>query len=277
MKGNELLLSMLGFSRVERMTVASVCSLTQRRPRGYAVLPNDSSQIADIVLVDADDPHALDAWYASTACKQGRPALFIARNTAELPDVRYSMQRANFSARLVRMLDQIVMREYRYLPDTMVGEDTGSQLALSGIRNMAPPRPTQSKGGRPRVLVVDDALVVRTQMHALLEMHRVQAVLAADAEQAISMMQVAEPFAMVFLDVVLPGMDGYAACRKLKSIDRDVPIVMLTGRDSPFDKIRGVMAGCNRYLTKPVDVEDLTRVLYEFLEKDLPVPHGMRV
>ena len=276
MKGNELLLSMLGFSRVERMTVASVCSLTQRRPRGYAVLPNDSTQTADIVLVDADDPSALNAWYASDACTQGRPSLMIARNSSQLTDARYTMQRANFSARLVRMLDTIVMHEYRYMPDTMVGEETGSQVALSGIRNMAPPRPTQTKGGRPRVLVVDDALVVRTQMHALLEMHKVQTVLAADAEQAISMMQVAEPFAMVFLDVVLPGMDGYAACRKLKSIDREVPIIMLTGRDSPFDKIRGVMAGCNRYLTKPVSVEDLTRVLYEFLEMDLPA-HALRI
>lgn len=277
MKGNEFLLCMFGFSRVERMTVASVCSLTQRRSRGYAVLPIESTQVADIALVDADDPRAIDAWHASLSCAQGRPALMIARNPDGVPDARYAMQRANFSARLIRMLDQIVVHEYRYMPDTVVGEVTGAHVAVNGTRGLTPPQPAASKGGRPRVLVVDDALVVRTQMHALLEMHRVQAVLASDAEQAISMMQVAAPFALVFLDVVLPGMDGYAACRRLKNIDRDVPIVMLTGRDSPFDKIRGVMAGCNRYLTKPVSVDELTRVLYEFLEKDLPAPQALRV
>jgi two-component system cell cycle response regulator len=264
---HEFRLSLFGFNRVERMTVTSVCSLTQRRERGYAVLPGERNNDAHIALVDVDDAAARDQWRQSLPCQQGRPALMIGRDAAALQTVRYGLPRANFASRLVKLLDQITIREFQFMPGVMVGDNAPTVPAVGGNAFVEPVRASMLSKGRSRVLVVDDALVVRTQMRALLDLHKVEAVLAPDAEQAVQLMQTHGPFSLVFLDVVLPGMDGYAACRKLKSIDRDVPVIMLTGKDSAFDKIRGVMAGCNRYLTKPVAVEALSKVLQEYLEK----------
>ncbi|MBC7982466.1 MAG: response regulator [Candidatus Obscuribacterales bacterium] len=265
MKGNEFLLGIIGLSRVERMTVTSVCSLTQSRPRGYAVLPPERSQDADILLIDADDVAARNSWRESPLFKQGRPALMISRDANALGTASYSLPRANFASRLVKILDQIAIREFHYFPNAVVGDNVAIDPAL----NVPAARSMRFDPNRPRVLVVDDALVVRTQMRSLLALHHLDAELVPDAERALALMQL-NRYAMVFLDVVMAGMDGYTACRRMKHIDRHVPIIMLTGRDSAFDKVRGVMAGCNRYLTKPIAVEALSKVLEEYLAKELP-------
>jgi twitching motility two-component system response regulator PilG len=73
--------------------------------------------------------------------------------------------------------------------------------------------------------------------------------------------------------VVLPGIDGYQVCKLIKSNKQAVKrtaVVMLTSRSSPFDKLRGSLAGCDEYLTKPVDENHLLEVISKFL------PQGAR-
>lgn len=259
MKGAEFLLGILGLSRVERMTVASVCSLTQSRPRGYTVLPQERSADADITLVDADDAAARMQWERSPAHLSGRPALMISRDPALAAQQPYALPRTNFAARLIKLLDQITIREFKFVPELVVSDTH----ALDGALGLSAPATPQS-AGLPRALVIDDSVVVRTKMRALLELHGMHADLAEDAEQGLAFLRV-NRYEIVFLDVVLPGVDGYNACRQMKAGGKDgPPIVMLTSRDSAFDKIRGVMAGCNRYLTKPIAVDALHRVLDEF-------------
>jgi twitching motility two-component system response regulator PilG len=69
------------------------------------------------------------------------------------------------------------------------------------------------------------------------------------------------------MDVVMPGVDGYEGCREIKRLQRRqvLPVVMLTSKSSPFDRIRGRMAGCDAYLAKPVDDEELKHVLARVL------------
>ena len=261
MKSAEFGLGILGLSRIERMTVTSVCALTHSRPRGYAVLPEERGAEADIMLVDADDPRACGLWESSPMRRSGRPALMISRDPNTIGSQPYALPRTNFASRLIKLLDQITIREFKFMPDVIVSDTNvlDGGLGLSMRKAVAPSAST------PRVLVVDDSVVVRTKMRTLLELHGMHADLAADAEQGLALMR-ANRYAIVFLDVVLPGIDGYAACRQMKSNDRtSTPIVMLTGRDSAFDKIRGVMAGCNRYLTKPIAVDELHKVLREFV------------
>jgi twitching motility two-component system response regulator PilG len=72
----------------------------------------------------------------------------------------------------------------------------------------------------------------------------------------------------VFLDVVLPGIDGYQVCKLIKSNKQAIKktaVVMLTSRSSPFDKLRGSLAGCDEYLTKPLDEDRLLEVIAKFL------------
>jgi twitching motility two-component system response regulator PilG len=242
------------------MAIASVCSLTQSRARGYAVLPPERCAEADIMLVEADDPNACEQWVSSPACRNGRPALMITRDLALAGQQPYALSRANFATRLLRSLDQIAIREFKFVPELIIGEThAAADLGLSS------PGMSVRSGSSPGVLVVDDSIVVRTQMRTLLGLYGLHPDLATTAEQGLTLTST-KRYEIVFLDVVLPGIDGYAACRQMKSIGHNAPpVVLLTSRDSPFDKIRGVMAGCSRYLTKPIGAAALCKVLQEFL------------
>jgi twitching motility two-component system response regulator PilG len=103
-------------------------------------------------------------------------------------------------------------------------------------------------------------------MDLCLRLHDMSVDLAEDAETALELIAKGN-YDVIFLDVVLPKMDGYKVCKLIKSKEttRSIPVVMLTGKTSPFNKVRGVMAGCDRYLTKLVVAEDLKTVLHEYI------------
>ena len=263
MNGSEFLLGLIGLSRVERMTVSSVCSLTHSRPRGYSVLPMERSHEADILLLDADSAEACNLWKSVRLLRPSRPVLMISRSPDAIK-TSYALPRANFASRLIKMLDQITIREFKFLPEVVVSDTTVLDKGL-GLAT----KHESAQTNLPRALVVDDSVVARSKITALLGLHGIAADPAGDAEQALALMR-QHRYAIVLLDVMLPGMDGYTACRQMKAADRNAPpIVMLTGRDSPFDKIRGVMAGCSRYLTKPIAADELYKVLKEFVPADV--------
>jgi twitching motility two-component system response regulator PilG len=90
---------------------------------------------------------------------------------------------------------------------------------------------------------------------------------AETGEEAIGLSGTQE-YTCVFLDVVLPGIDGYQVCKLIKSNKQAIKktaVVMLTSRSSPFDKLRGSLAGCDEYLTKPLDEDRLLEVIAKFL------------
>lgn len=137
-------------------------------------------------------------------------------------------------------------------------------LAAQGVA-----RPGAASGAGPArtasVLVVDDSLTIRNQVEQVLRERAVSPTLAASGEEALQLVAQYQ-FDLVLLDVVLPNIDGYQVCRALKRNGRERPkVVMLTSRNSPFDRIRGSMAGCDDYLTKPVRLEDLQQTLDRYL------------
>ncbi len=74
---------------------------------------------------------------------------------------------------------------------------------------------------------------------------------------------------LAFLDVVMPGTDGYELCRKIKhnSDTRLMPVLMLTSRSSPFDRARGALSGCDSYLTKPITWDTFSQSVDKALMK----------
>jgi CheY-like chemotaxis protein len=116
------------------------------------------------------------------------------------------------------------------------------------------------------VLVVDDNLTVREFMRSKLAPFNFNVDYAESGEQAVGLTG-HRRYTCVFLDVVMPGIDGYQVCKLIKSkkAQGKTHVVMLTSKGSPFDKIRGAMAGCDAYLTKPVDEEKLLETIVRFL------------
>ena len=94
-----------------------------------------------------------------------------------------------------------------------------------------------------------------------------QVELATNGQQAIELIN-SNYYDSIFLDVVMPGVDGYEVCKRVKK-DKEkkhIPVIMLTSKSSPFDKVKGKLAGCDSYLTKPVEHEEFQKVVAGYLK-----------
>ena len=107
-----------------------------------------------------------------------------------------------------------------------------------------------------RVLVVDDEYDIRFLVQAALE--QCEVLTAADGPSALALLRHAAIDA-VLLDVMMPGMDGFAVLRRIRADDqyRDLPVIMLTAKAGEHDHVRAFRDGADAYLTKPFEVEDL--------------------
>lgn len=111
------------------------------------------------------------------------------------------------------------------------------------------------------VLTVDDSIVVHQLVKRALEpAYRVLVV--DNAVDALSLVY-HESISVLLLDVLMPGVDGLNFCRTLRSLPQfqNLPVVMVTSKDSPFDRVQGRMAGATEYLTKPFDPDQLRQVV----------------
>jgi two-component system OmpR family response regulator len=107
-----------------------------------------------------------------------------------------------------------------------------------------------------RVLVVEDKVKLATILGRGLRKEGLSADTCATGEDAI-WMAAATPYDAVILDVMLPGIDGFETCRRLRSQDVWAPILMLTARESIDDRVAGLDSGADDYLTKPFSLREL--------------------
>jgi two-component system response regulator MprA len=109
-----------------------------------------------------------------------------------------------------------------------------------------------------KLLVVDDERAVRESLRRALELEGYDIELAADGSEALSALEEEEPQPdAVILDVLMPGVDGLEVCRRLRAAGNRVPVLMLTARDEVENRVAGLDAGADDYVTKPFALEEL--------------------
>ncbi|HEV8411048.1 MAG TPA: response regulator [Gemmatimonadaceae bacterium] len=117
-----------------------------------------------------------------------------------------------------------------------------------------------------RILVADDSATAREWLRRRLE-GRYEVSLARDGNEAVVSAIAARPD-LILLDVEMPGVDGLAACRALRSMPatRAVPIILVTSHTEPFDVESGFASGCTDYIGKPVDETELIEKVASWVE-----------
>jgi two-component system, cell cycle response regulator len=139
---------------------------------------------------------------------------------------------------------------------------TQSEMGMLGSNSQLPS--TMEDGNLDHILVVDDSDIALKFMRNRLTRFGFRTDLANSGEEALGRLGV-RPYKFVFLDVMMEGLDGYQTCRAIKQRkygDEKPPVVvMLTSRGGTIDKIRGTLAGCDAYLTKPLNERDLIAIL----------------
>ena len=124
-------------------------------------------------------------------------------------------------------------------------------------------------GPKPRVLVVDDDKAVRESLRRSLEFNGYDVHLAGDGAEALAGIGAVGPDVVV-MDVMMPRLDGLEATRALRTAGNDVPIIVLTARDAVGDRVEGLDAGADDYLTKPFALQELLARLRALLRRVVP-------
>lgn len=119
----------------------------------------------------------------------------------------------------------------------------------------------------PVVLVVDDSPTVRKIVQLTLLREHIRVVTAGDGLSALAAVADEQPD-LILLDIMLPRMDGYNICQVVRRnmAYKDMPIIMLSGKDGLFDKMRGKLAGSTEYITKPFDSAELVQTVKRHLD-----------
>ena len=118
-----------------------------------------------------------------------------------------------------------------------------------------------------RILVVEDELHLAEGLLFNLQAEGYEVELAHDGETALSLLAERPPFQAVLLDVMLPGINGFAVAAELREAGNYVPVLMLTARGRPEDILGGLQAGADDYLSKPFDLSILLARLHVLLRR----------
>ena len=117
--------------------------------------------------------------------------------------------------------------------------------------------------------MVDDEPAVRESLERALAAEGYGVLLAMDGEQALAAVE-REPPDLVLLDVLMPVLDGLAACRRLRAAGNRTPVLMLTARDGVGDRVAGLDAGADDYLVKPFALDELLARIRALLRRGAP-------
>ncbi len=279
-----------GFSAFERQALASFFRLAARRQPGYRQV--GEAGLADFLIADADHPASIAAVRRSQRLED---TVFVG---AQAPERAAAwLPRPIDPVHVMRALDELVeLRLSAPEPpsammdldpmevDTLRGglDDLPSRRAELDVAPAPnepttapaavapPPAPRPRGGGGREVLLVEDSPIARQFLKQRLQHLGYRVIDCASGEAALDLLS-RRTFEMVFLDVVLgpPGsLDGLQLCQRLKQRGAQraglrTVVVMVTGLDGATDRVRGSLAGCDAYLTKPLHETEFIATLLQ--------------
>lgn len=241
-----------GFQLFEQRIIETTVRLSVNRSPSLTLLSEDEVGQSDVVIIDALDVDAMQWANQNHRVLRELVVIWVDLSTP-VPSKKHAVLNrpvlwVNLPITATRILEEQSFEEIQH------------EEQNSSIESIEPAKPLAS------VLVVDDSQAIRDYLSETLKKRGYAVTTAESGEVAIEEAK-AKYFNCVLMDVLMPGIDGYKACReirRIKSGSGTMSVVMLTSKTSPFDKIRGKMAGCNAYLTKPVKMDNLLQTVEKY-------------
>lgn len=267
--------AVLGFEEKERVLFRNILLLSQQRPLEFRAFSPQREKFPSVVIVNGDSEPALRQWDAFRQANATAKVSFICLSRSAPPaGIRYALSRPFLATRLFSLLEKVVSEEHGYQAPPAVADDNDLMMLAAEpaaqpaatLAAVPPPRAESAVPKTGKVLVVDDSLPVRIQLKSILDRIVPSVVFAETGEEALELAQ-KQAFDIIFLDLILPGIDGYETCRRLRKVAnlQRTPIIMLTSNSSPADRAKAKLAGCDTYMIKPVKQGIFESVIREFL------------
>ncbi len=230
-----------------------IFAITRYRPRSYHLkVVSENSSIgdlssaanADIYVVNLHSTHAVHCWHrlsALIAAERRKPVLKISKVTPSTESgSEFTISWPINPSKLLQSLDNYTIRHLHYYPEFEIGSETEPCVAtVKNFKaiNLTSHMQTAQRENQLKVLVADDSLAVRRQLKIGFDALNAKINLVEDGESAVKAAET-EQYDVIFLDVVMPGVDGYAACKSItpSKLNRNTPVIMLTTPSSKFEK-----------------------------------------
>lgn len=282
MQNKTFVVDVYGIESKDMLVLERIFKITEGRTRSYEIYDENTHKSKHIVMVNVSHKEAIKQWGSDNLDSNGKstcPTLLVGKVRPKSDRFRFTPI-PFFATRVLKSLDEITVEELKYTPEITIDdvannknlENQARRASAGGLNqqqvvSMAEKVNTVKDSRKRAVLVVDDSLPVRQALEMKLTMMDYQVETATNGQQAIEMID-NNFYDSIFLDVVMPGVDGYDVCKRIKKDKKTkhIPVIMLTSRSSPFDKVKGKLAGCDSYLTKPVEHEEFQKVVSGLLE-----------
>ncbi len=259
-------------SKNEINAISRIFAVTNFRKRCYRPINANEKQSTniDFYIVCSRKLAIISKWIQLS--KQGQPPIFLTHKLQKRIGA-YQLSSPINPGKFIQLLDRYTIKELNYFPEFEIGTEnsTFDNATISGLKALRSSRLKNPTDEEVRnVLVVDDSLAVRRQMLLEFQLRSDHLDVVSTAEEAMNAIE-EKRYDIIFMDVVMPGMDGYSACKKIKK-DRnnsDTPVILLTSKSSSFDKIKGALAGCDAYLVKPINHNEFEEVYNRFTQTDI--------
>ena len=226
----------VGLPAADQATFKRVITFCAARGQHFEVT---SSADADVLITD-DQAESIE----SAKAQQDNNLLLVVSNDQSCESGDIQLQRPLLVTRVMRTMEVISKRV-----------EPGSRKA-----NTAQAEETVSKTSY-LALIIDDSAAIRKQLEIELRTSGLQSEFAESGEEALEKIA-NKDYDLIFLDIMMPGIDGYETCGQIRKDPRykKTPVIMLSGKTSPLDEVKGVLAGASTYLTKPVKHQQFQEV-----------------
>ena len=185
-----------------------------------------------------------------------------------------NLNRLDDGAKYLRRASELKLKDARLkaqvetLLERMVETAAAAEVAVTAVSQMASPLEANASMSVPEtsgaytIFVVDDSPTIRKLVSMTLEKYGHHVISATNGLDALNKLKEVVPD-LILSDINMPHMDGYQLCKMIRgnSVTRGVPVIMLSGKDGIFDKLRGRMVGATAYITKPFEIDSLLQLI----------------
>jgi two-component system cell cycle response regulator len=272
---SHLKVALLGFEAADEEKLNRALQYRRAEGRHYVVAESTAKTSSHILLVNYDNPTALGE-KDSILIKHPKIQVVAVSKGPLQPPFAHHIRGMLVTARVLSVIDKVSIESCvlsttdfsqtaaeihePVVADASVAE---SQIPVEIPYPLPLPLPAVKDATGYRVLVVDDSPAIQKSLELnLATLPQIGVIDFADSGEDAIDKAANSRYDLIFLDVMMPGMDGYDTCALLRKNPeyKKAPIIMVSGKSSPLDEVKGIMAGSTTYLIKPVEPDAFKKV-----------------